>query len=300
MTVPDFQSLMLPLLKFLGDKQEHSLREAIESLADDFNLSEEDRKELLPSGQQSIFHNRVGWARTYMKKAGLVESTKRGYFKIAPRGLEVLGQNLQRVDVKFLNQYPEFVEFHTAKRKEKAGAEPDEKPALESLEDNYEQIKQDLIQELVVQIKECSPDFFERLVVDLLIRMGYGGSREDAGKAIGGSGDAGIDGVINEDRLGLDSIYIQAKRWKEETTVSRPEIQKFAGALLGRKAKKGVFITTSKFSKEAIDYAGGLENKIVLIDGEQLAEYMIDFNVGVTRIASYEIRRVDLDYFIDE
>ncbi len=212
----------------------------------------------------------------------------------------MLGQNLQRVDVKFLNQYPEFVEFHTAKRKEKAGEESDEKPALESLEDNYEQIKQDLIQELVVQIKECSPDFFERLVVDLLIRMGYGGSREDAGKAIGGSGDAGIDGVINEDRLGLDSIYIQAKRWKEETTVSRPEIQKFAGALLGRKAKKGVFITTSKFSKEAIDYADGLENKIVLIDGEQLAEYMIDFNVGVTRIASYDIRRVDLDYFIDE
>lgn len=304
MSVPDFQSIMLPLLECLADDEEHSLREVIECLAGEFGLSEEDRKERLPSGQQAVFDNRVGWSRTYMKKAGLLESTKRGSFKITSRGLKVLADKPKNIDVKFLNNYPEFIEFHKWKgKKAKPGVEATsegEKTALELLEDSYETLRRSLAQELLDQVLECSPEFFERLVVDLLVKMGYGGTREDAGKAVGGSGDEGIDGVINEDRLGLDIVYVQAKKWKDDAIIGRPEIQKFAGALMGKKAKKGVFITTAKFSKEAVSYAQTIENKIVLIDGELLAEYMIDFDVGVDKTAIYEIKKVDLDYFSDE
>jgi len=303
MAVPDFQTIMLPLLKFLSDGNEHSLRETIEHLADEFGLSEEDRKELLPSGQQAVFHNRVGWARTYMKKAGLIESTRRGYFKITSRGQEILSDNPEKINVKFLNQFPEFLDFHKYKGKKRTVTEvteEDEKTALESLEESYDTLRTSLAQELLGQVQDCSPEFFERLVVDLLVKMGYGGTREGAGKAVGRSGDEGIDGVINEDRLGLDMVYIQAKKWKDDAVIGRPEIQKFAGALMGRKAKKGVFIPTASFSREAADYASTIENKIVLIDGEQLAEYMIDFNVGVAGTAVYEVKKMDLDYFSDE
>lgn len=237
-----------------------------------------------------------------MKKAGLIESTRRAFFKITPLGLEALSRDPKAINVKFLDQYPGFTEFRKTKKKghDGAGVPAEEKTALETLEDSYQQIRQDLAGELLAQIKSCSPEFFERLVVDLLIKMGYGGSREDAGKAVGKSGDGGIDGVINEDRLGLDTVYIQAKRWKEEATVGRPEIQKFVGALHGRKARKGVFITTSSFSKDARDYTSDIENKVVLIDGEQLAELMIDFDVGISKTASYEVKRMDIDYFTDE
>ena len=303
MAIPDFQSIMLPLLKFLGDEQEHSKRESVEALAKEFHLTNEEMNELLSSGQQAVFDNRVGWARTYMKKAGLVESTRRGFFRITQGGLEVLKKNPEAIDIKFLDQFPGFKEFRQVKRVKK-GQEPvfigrdDEQTPEELLESGYQKIRQDLIQELLSQIKQCSPIFFERLVVELLVKMGYGGSRQDAGKAVGRSGDEGIDGMIKEDRLGLDVIYIQAKRW--DATIGRPEIQKFVGALQGQRAKKGIFITTADFSNEAIQYASSIDCKIVLVDGEQLAQLMIDFNLGVSKIAFYEIKKVNSDYFTEE
>lgn len=303
MAIPDFQSIMLPLLKFLGDEQEHSKRESVEALAKEFHLTNEEMNELLSSGQQAVFDNRVGWARTYMKKAGLVESTRRGFFRITEGGLDVLKKNPKALDIKFLDQFPGFKEFRQVKRVKK-GQEPvfiardDEQTPEELLESGYQKIRQDLIQELLGQIKQCSPIFFERLVVELLVKMGYGGSRQDAGKAVGRSGDEGIDGMIKEDRLGLDVIYIQAKRW--DVTIGRPEIQKFVGALQGQRAKKGIFITTADFSNEAIQYASSIDCKIVLVDGEQLAQLMIDFNLGVSKIAFYEIKKVNSDYFTEE
>ena len=220
MSIPDFQSIMLPLLKFTANQQEHSLREAIEDLAQVFNLSEQERKELLPSGQEATFDNRVGWSRTYLKKAGLLESTRRSFFKITQRGLDVLSQNPSRIDIKFLEQFPEFVEFRGGGKKDKETALGIELEANgqqtpeELLEYGYQKIRQDLAQEVLNRVKASSPSFFERLVVELLVRMGYGGSRKDAGEAVGKSGDEGIDGIIKEDRLGLDVIYIQAKKWK--------------------------------------------------------------------------------------
>jgi restriction system protein len=303
MAIPDYQSVMLPLIKFLADKEEHSFREAVEKLSEVFELTEDEKKKLLPSGGQFVFSNRVGWARTYMKKAGLIESTRRGYFKITQRGVEALKQNPSEINVKFLEQYPEFIKFKEIGR----GREEQKKPEVEttnkqSPEDlivyGYQEIKQELADEILGQVKSCSPEFFEKLVVELLVKMGYGGSRKDAGEAIGKSGDEGIDGIIKEDKLGLDIIYIQAKRWGN--TVSRPEIQKFAGALQGKRARKGIFITTSNYSKEAIDYVSTIDSKIILIDGEQLAQLMIDYDIGVSKIASYDIKKIDSDYFVEE
>ncbi len=301
MTIPDYQTVMLPLLRLASDEQQHSSRGAIEKLADQFKLSKEERKELLPSGRQATFDNRVGWARTYMKKAGLLESKQRGYFKITSRGLEALQKDPQTINVKYLEQYPEFVEFRTKRTVadkptfSKEMQEEDTQTPEEAIETAYQAIRNNLASDLIQQIMECSPSFFERMVVDLLVQMGYGGTRKDAGQAVGQSGDEGIDGIINEDRLGLDVIYIQAKRW--EGSVGRPEIQKFVGALQGQRAKKGIFITTSSFSKQAVDYTSMIESNVVLIDGETLAKLMIDNNVGVSSIAAYEIGRVDSDYF---
>ena len=302
MAIPDYQTVMLPLLKFAGDQREHSLREAVDQLAEEFRLTEEERKELLPSGQQEIFTNRVAWARTYMGKAGLLESTRRGYFKITDRGAKVLKQNPDRIDVKFLEQFEEFRQFralrHTETKEEEVEVETHERTPEEALESAYKQLRDNLANELLQQIKLCSPGLFEKIVVELLVKMGYGGSRQDAGRAIGKSGDEGIDGIIKEDRLGLDIIYIQAKRW--ENTVSRPEVQKFAGALQGQRARKGILITTSNFSKEAQDYSSKIDSKIVLIDGEQLAQLMIDHSLGVSPMAAYEIKKIDSDYFAEE
>lgn len=303
MPIPDYQTIMLPLLKFAGDDQEHRFRDAVESLADHFHLTDEERRELLPSGQQPLFNNRVGWARMYLVKAGLLASTRRGYFQIAERGKEVLSQKPQRIDKNFLMQFPEFVKaVEAAKEKAKKTRKPDkaseETTPEEALENAYQTLQEGLAADLLQNIKECSSSFFERLVVDLLVKIGYGGSRKEAGQAIGGSGDEGIDGIIKEDKLGLDIIYIQAKRW--EATVGRPEIQKFAGALQGQRARKGIFITTSNFSKEALDYVKYLDTKIILIDGERMAELMIDHNVGVSPLASYEIKKIDTDYFLEE
>jgi restriction system protein len=302
MAIPDYQTIMLPLLRFAGDQQEHSLREAIDQLAEKFALTEVERKELLPSGQQEIFNNRVAWARTYMGKAGLLESTRRGYFKITDSGVKVVKQNPDRIDVKFLDQFEEFRQFralrHTKIEEEEIEVEAHERTPEEALESSYKQLRDNLANELLQQIKSCSPGLFEKIVVELLVKMGYGGSRQDAGRAIGRSGDEGIDGIIKEDRLGLDIIYVQAKRWGN--SVGRPEVQKFAGALQGQRARKGIMITTSNFSKEALDYASRIDSKIVLIDGEQLAQLMIDHGLGVSPVAVYEIKKIDTDYFTEE
>lgn len=303
MSIPDFQTLMLPVLQFAADQQEHASREASESLANKFQLSDAEKEELLPSGVQTVFDNRVYWGISHLKHAGLIESTRRGFFKITLRGLQILQQNPSRVDIRFLKQFPEFRQFMSP-RKDKDGDEENVERVIEPitsqtpeelLEDSFQSIRQELAQDLLNQVKKASPSFFEKLVVDLLVKMGYGGSRVDAGKAIGKSGDEGIDGIIKEDRLGLDAIYIQAKRW--DGVVGRPEIQKFAGALQGQRANKGVFITTSYFSIEARRFVESISSKIILIDGKELAEFMIDFNVGVSKVTTYELKKVDSDYF---
>jgi restriction system protein len=300
MAIPDFQTLMLPLLKFAADRQEHSTSDTIDALALEFRLTDEERKELLPSGRQSRFDNRVGWARTYLKKAALLEGAGRGKFRITARGLKVVKDNPPRIDMKFLERFQEYVEFRNLSRQEEELTENVEKASQtpeEVLELSYQNLRRDLAQELLERIMGCSSRFFERLVVDLLVAMGYGGSRKDAGEAVGQSGDGGIDGIIKEDRLGLDVVYIQAKKW--EGTVGRPVVQTFAGSLEGQRARKGILITTSQFSREARDYVERIEKKIVLIDGQQLAQLMIDHNVGVAEVETYTVKRVDLDYFGD-
>lgn len=306
MAIPDFQTLMLPVLKLAADGEEHKFRQAVEELAEEFNLSTEERNELLPSGSQAVFNNRVGWARSYLKQAGLVASSKRGFFTITRIGTELLSTNPEKIDILVLEQYPEFVEFKNRK-KDKSENEAQVEKFIEqestltpedTLASAYKQLRSVLESEVLSSDKEASPSFFERLVVDLLVKMGYGGSRQDAGKALGKSGDGGIDGIINEDRLGLDVIYIQAKRW--EGSVGRPEIQKFAGALQGQRARKGLFITTSYFTKEAIEYASLIESKIILIDGEHLSRLMAEHNVGVSTVGQYEVKKLDSDYFDNE
>jgi restriction system protein len=310
MSVPDFQPMMLPFLRFSQDQKEHSLQEVKMLLIDYYQLSNDDVEELVPSGRQTRLNNRVSWISTFFKKAKLIEQTKRGFYKITPRGNQLLMQNPKRIDMKVLQQYPEFVEFRTSKngKNKKAQIEiiaeqteitaEQSKTPEESLEIAYQIIRTALAAEILEKVKSCSPAFFERLVVELLVKMGYGGTLQDAGKAVGKSGDGGIDGIIKEDRLGLDVIYLQAKRW--EGNVSRPEIQKFAGALLGNQARKGVFITTSDFTKEAKDYAKSITSNIILINGEELAELMIDYNAGVSVATTYEIKKIDSDYFSEE
>lgn len=300
--IPDYQTLMLPLLKCISDKREYKYRDVIELLAIEFNVSELERKELLASGTQSIFNNRVGWAKTYLKKAGLLNSPKRGELVISEQGLNVLSKNLKSIDSKYLKQFPSFVEFQNSSRLDnetdiQISTESYDQTPEENLDLSYEKLKKALAVELLQNVIEQSPSFFEKLVVELLVKMGYGGSIKDAGKAMGKSGDEGIDGTIKEDKLGLDIIYIQAKRWKQGNTVGRPELQKFVGALAGQGAKKGIFITTSSFTKEALDYTPRNETKIVLIDGNELAQLMIDYNLGCTTIQTYEIKKIDSDYF---
>lgn len=305
MPIPDYQMLMLPLLRFAADGKDHTLRESVDILAAEFDLTSSERNELLPSGQQPIFNNRAGWASSYLKKAGLLESPRRGVFRITPRGSTVLAENPPRIDIRFLERFPEFIEFRNASRNsretetrgtiESAVAATTEQTPEEALEAAYQSLRISLAQDILARILSCSPTFFERLVIELLVKMGYGGSRRDAGERIGQSGDGGIDGIIKEDRLGLDTIYIQAKRW--QGSVGRPEIQKFVGALQGQRAKKGVFITTSSYSLEAIDYASRIDTKVVLIDGKLLSSLMMDFDVGVSVSASYIVKRIDSDYF---
>ncbi|MCH7577001.1 MAG: restriction endonuclease [Chloroflexi bacterium] len=305
MAVPTFQSVLLPLLRLSADRQERTGADAIGALAEEFKLTQEERKQLLPSGRQRRFDNRVTWGVTYLAKAKLVARTGRGRFQITERGREVLQDDPSRIDIGYLMRFPEFAEFKGASAEgDTAQAEPTGQRAVaeegtpeELLESSYQSLRTSLAKELLDRVKACSPDFFEELVVDLLVAMGYGGSRRDAGQAVGQSGDGGIDGIIKEDKLGLDIVYIQAKRW--EAAVGRPTVQAFAGSLEGQRARKGVLITTSQFTADAKDYVNRIEKRIILIDGEQMAQLMIDYDVGVAGFATYRVKKVDLDYFGD-
>ena len=301
MAIPTFQDLMLPLLALAGDGECHTSKDAAEPLAQQFGLTAEEQVQVLARGQR-VFLNRVHWARIYLVRARLLEAPSRGVFQITERGRAVLKSPPPVITTAFLKQFPEFSEWHgaatsidsTTETSGDATATPEE-----TIEAAFKQSRDALAAELLAQVKQASPTFFERLVVDLLVAMGYGGSRTDAGKALGRSGDGGIDGIIKEDKLGLDAIYLQAKRWTDRT-VGRPDLQQFAGALNEKRARKGVFITTSTFAPGARDFVSRIDSKIILIDGEELASLMIDHNVGVTLERTYEIKRVDADFFTEE
>lgn len=307
MAIPDYQSLMLPLLEMLGDNQEHKIKDIRNQLADQFGLTQEERSLQSPNSTNFVFSNRVGWAKTYQKNAGLIDNSIRGIVKITPKGLEVLKHHPSRIDNEFLNQFSDFREFKTRRRSSEPGHAEDDRlvnqpdpelTPLELLEKSYQIIRDQLADDLLEQVYASSPAFFEKMVVDLLLAMGYGGSRKDAGEAIGRSNDEGIDGIIKEDKLGLDVIYIQAKRW--QNPVGRQEIQGFVGSLEGKRARKGIFITTSQFTKNATEYVKSIEKKVILIDGIQLTQFMIDHGVGVTDLSNYIIKRIDSDYFTEE
>ncbi len=305
MPIPDYQTLMLPTLK-LGATGEIQLKDAYTILSEEFNLSEDERQHLLPSGKMTTIRNRVAWAVVYLVKAGLLIRPKRGLFTITDRGKGVLSKNPVHINAKFLKQYPEFVKFTSAKtvktdsgKKEIIGDDVIETPE-ERIDSAYQEIVADIKTELLSKILESSPEFFERLIVNLLVAMGYGGSSVEAGKHLGKSGDNGIDGVIKEDKLGLDMIYVQAKRYATDNLVGRPAVQGFAGSLIGFGANKGVFVTTSSFSKHAYDYAENVPQRIILIDGEKLTSLMLEHNVGVRVNQNIELKKIDEDYFIDE
>lgn len=303
MNIPDFQAIMLPLLNIAADKKPHLFRDIINQLEKQFELTEEEKKELLPSGKQPVFENRVGWSKTHLKKACLLSYPQRGCIQITERGSSVLEKKLDKIDMKFLKQFDEYNEFiktTNQNKDEELSNDIETHTPEELMESAFQNIKSTLASEILEKIHSISPSFFEKLVVDLLVKMGYGGSIKDAGKAIGKTNDEGIDGTIKEDKLGLDVIYIQAKRWKEGNVVGRPELQKFVGALAGQGAKKGIFITASTFSKEALEYTPKNETKIILIDGIQLSELMIEYNVGVSNQQIYEIKKMDNDYFDEE
>lgn len=299
MAIPDFQTLMLPTLTALKSGKELPFKHVVDVLSKEFHLTPDELAEMLPSRRAPTFYNRVAWAKFYLKKAGLVTQTKRSFLSITQEGQKVLASNPGTINIKFLQQFSDFTKESDDKSLLATEAVRDITSTPEEvLHSTFQSINSVLAEDLIDIVKSCSPSFFERLVVELLLAMGYGGSRADAGRAIGQSGDGGIDGIIDEDKLGLDSIYIQAKRW--EGVVGRPEIQKFVGALQGNRAHKGVFITTSDFTKEAKDYVKNITNKVVLINGLTLAKLMIENNVGVSVAATYQVKKIDSDYFVDE
>ncbi|MXY68080.1 MAG: restriction endonuclease [Acidobacteriia bacterium] len=295
MPIPNAQAIMLPLLDVARDQEDHRLIDAVDLLADRLRLTDDERRKRSSEGQQTRFYHSVFLARKHLTKSGLLEDPVRGQFRITELGRRVLESGPSQIDRAYLRQ---IEESGIATVREPTSLDPEPNTAItpeEALQDAYETLRNSLADELLGQVKQASPAFFELLVVDVLVRMGYGGSRKDAGEAIGQSGDEGIDGIIKEDRLGLDIIYIQAKRWS--STVGRPDVQRFAGALQGKRARKGVFITTSSFSREAVQFANSIETKVILVDGRQLAALMIDHGVGVRTDASYELKRIDSDYF---
>jgi restriction system protein len=297
MPLPDYQSLMLPLLQLAADDAEYTVRTAIDTLGSQLHLTDVERGELLPSGRQPVFDNRVGWAKTYLAKAGLLASPQRGRFRITPTGHELLSSHPARITSKMLEHYDAFRAFRDSAKSLIAPAvtEGELQTPEELIEQSIEALNASLRSELQAMVASCSPRFFEQLVVDLLLKMGYGGSRREAGAAVGQSGDGGIDGIIKEDLLGLDSIYIQAKRW--DGPVGRPVVQAFVGSLEGRRARRGVLITTSNFSQQAIEYVQRIEKTVILIDGKLLVQLMIDHSVGVNTESNYVVKRVDRDYF---
>ena len=303
MAIPDFQTLMLPFLKAVEDGKEHPFKDVVEKLSIEFRLTQDELAEMLPSRRAPIFYNRVAWAKFYLKKAGLIAQIKRSYLSLTQLGQTALNSKPAQINIKYLEQFPDYLSFKenlstNSQTETKSNEAESTSTPEEILENAYSKLNASLVVVILENIMQCSPNFFERLVVELLLSMGYGGTRAVAGRAIGQSGDGGIDGIIDEDRLGLDAIYIQAKRW--EGVVGRPEIQKFVGALQGQRAHKGVFITTSEFTKEAQEYVKNINNKVVLINGFSLAKLMIENNVGVSIAATYSVKKIDSDYFVDE
>ncbi|MCE7913901.1 MAG: restriction endonuclease [Nitrosomonas sp. PRO4] len=303
MPIPDFQSLMLPLLNCASDGKIRTLSDTREHLASIFALTRDETEELLPSGRQRRFDNRVAWAKVYLEQAGLLISPKRGQFQITVEGKTFLETKPDKISITSLTQFDKFRTFRASIKTNKKETEivysfKNTETPEELLERSYQNINEELVSSLLEQVKQCSPRFFEQLVVELLLKMGYGRNRFEAGKAIGKSGDDGIDGIISEDRLGLEAIYIQAKRWSG--SVGRPEVQKFVGALHGKRARKGVFLTTGTFTHDARNYVSRIESRVILIDGAQLSEYMIEHNLGVTVKATYEVKRIDTDFFGDD
>lgn len=301
MAVPGFQEFMYPFLLKLRDGKEHRLQDLYKELAEHFNLTEEEISETVPSGKQTLLHNRVGWVRTYLNKAGLIEVVRRAVFKITEEGLRVINNpNVTHIDIKFLNNYSSFREFKNKTESESVNEKKkqiEDKTPLDLITENYMIIKNKIQDELLEKILECTPEFFERLIVELIVAMGYGGSVKDAGEALGKTGDEGIDGIIKEDVLGLEMIYLQAKRWKKDSTVGRPEIQGFVGSLVGKQASKGIFITTAKFSGTAYDYVRSIDKRVILIDGEQLTDLMFKYDVGVTNEEVFITKKVDNEFF---
>ncbi|MFK8297067.1 restriction endonuclease [Capnocytophaga cynodegmi] len=308
MAVPDFQSFFYPTLLMSKDGKEYSLNDLRDYLTDYFSLTEEDRSERVPSGAQTKFDNRIYWTKSYFSKAKLIENTKRSHFKITEKGILFLDKFKDKITIKNLENIPEFYEFkygiidgaHEINESTiyvSDNSKSNDKTPFENLEDIYQILQEELAHELLQKIRDNSWQFFEDLVVDLMVKMGYGGSKNKAGNSIKRVGDEGIDGTINEDKLGLDLIYLQAKKWKEETTIGRPEIKKFVGALHGRRAKKGVFITTSHFSDNAYEYVKNIDPKVILIDGKTLTKLMIEYNVGTTIVEIYQVKKIDFDYF---
>lgn len=300
MAIPKFEDMFLPFLRAVSNQKIHALKDVREKLAKRFRLTEEEREEQVSSGSRR-FDNRVAWTKSHLIKASLVMSPERGKIQITERGLELLAERPRKLNMKILKErYLEYAEYRRQVRPatdkvRQMEEEDDSNTPEENLETGYKQFRKVLQQDLLEKVKECNPYFFEKLVVDLLVAMGYGGIHEEK---LGLSRDGGIDGMIKEDKLGLDVIYIQAKRWTN--AVGRPEVQAFAGSILGRSAQKGVFITTSRFTKDAVEYVKHLNQKIILVDGDQLTDYMIDFNVGVHEVAKYVVKKIDTDYFLDE
>lgn len=303
MPIPDYQTIMRPLLMQLADDQLHTLQEIHETLCKYFELTPEEVKERISSGKQTVMRNRVGWAKTYLSKAGLLEVPVKANCKITELGRKALDECPERIDNKYLRQFEAFQEFTTPKKAEKGDqqeivtAESDTTPD-EQIATAHQALNKSLADDLLRSVLSASPSFFEQVVVDLMLAMGYGGSRKEAGQATQATNDDGIDGIIKEDRLGLDIIYLQAKRW--QNTVHRPEIDKFIGTLTRNRARKGVFITTSSFSDGALEAVHSLDMKVVLIDGNQLAELMIEHNLGATPKDIYEVKQLDSDYFSED
>lgn len=304
MAVPGYQEFMFPILKFLSDNKIHYKKDIFSEMANVFNLTQEQIKEKLPSQTEPTYINRIGWAITYLKKAGLLESPSRAHFSITNEGRRIVDKNITNLNSKYLRKYDSFLEFQNLSNKQESHKEniiedneKESQTPSEKMISYYELIKKSICDDLLNKVIEQTPDFFEQLVVDLIVAMGYGGSIEDAGKATKRTGDEGIDGLVKEDKLGLDIIYIQAKRWQKGNLVGRPEIQKFVGALAGQGARKGIFITTSNFTKEAMDYKPRNDTSIILIDGQKLVELMYEYNIGVSTEKRFEIKRLDSDYF---
>ena len=303
MAIPKYNELYPNVLKVLSDEKEHSIHEIDEIISDQLNLTEEERNEMLPSGNQKLIKNRIGWARSYLKKAGLIESRKRGFANITDSGLKEYNENPNLTEDDLM-KYPSFVDFVTGKPKDDSD-DDETKPVVlddstpdEIMERTYKKINKDLSDLILENIYNNDPFFFEKLVVDLLLKMGYGEFREDAGFVTSPTNDEGLDGIINQDKLGLDKIGIQAKRYDQSHKITRPTIQGFAGALLGKGLKRGVFITTSSFTNNAVDFVDNQSNlTITLIDGEELASLMIEYDLGVSTTKTYNIKQIDNDYF---